>query len=130
MGASSLDHEERATHLYGFAEVPVSPAVTVTVFGGPTVFTLRQDLVTDIRFTHSYPYDEAAFAGVATREHLQSKIGFNVGADVAYYFTETIGVGWLTRFSRASVALSSVGDRDVSVPVGGLHAAGGLRLRF
>ena len=27
----------------------------------------------------------------------------NVGADIGYYCTETLGVGWLTRFSRATV---------------------------
>ncbi len=125
-----LSHEERAVHLHALVAVPVNAAFTVTVFGGPTLFTVSQNLVTDLRFTHSYPYDEAAFAGVVTQEQSRSRVGFNVGADVAYYFTGTVGVGWLSRFSAATVDLPSVGDRPAGVTAGGFHAAGGLRLRF
>lgn len=129
-GSSPLSHEQQAMHIHALVTHPVNPALTVTVFGGPTVFTVWQDLVTDVRFTHSYPYDDAVFAGIVSREESQSAVGFNVGADVSYYFNETIGVGWLTRFSRATIDLPSVGDRNVEVPAGGLHAVGGLRLRF
>ena len=129
-GGMPLSHEERAVHLHALVTVPVTSAFTVTVFGGPTLFTVTQDLVTDVRFTHSYPFDDAAFAGVVTREQSGSKIGFNVGADVAYYFTDTVGVGWLSRYSAGTVDLPSVGDRPAEVAAGGLHAAGGLRLRF
>lgn len=129
-GNSLLYHEERAIHLHALVAVPVNPAFTVTVFGGPTVFTVWQDLVTDVRFTHSYPYDDAAFAGVVTQEQSQSTVGFHAGVDVAYYFTGAVGVGWLTRFSTATIDLPSAGDRPVSVTTGGFHAAGGLRLRF
>ena len=94
------------------------------------MFSLRQDLVTDVRFTHSYPYDDAAFGGIVTGEQSRSTVGFNAGVDVAYYFTDTIGVGWLTRFSAGTIDLPSAGDGSVDVPAGGFHAAGGLRLRF
>ena len=53
-GNMPVYHDERAVHLHALMTVPVNPAFTVTVFGGPTVFSLRQDLVTDVRFTHSY----------------------------------------------------------------------------
>ena len=129
-GSMPLYHEERAVHLHALVAVPINPAFTVTVFGGPTVFTLWHDLVTDVRFTHSYPYDDAAFAGIVTREQSRSTVGFNAGVDVAYYFTDTVGVGWLTRFSAGTIDLPSAGDQSVEVPGGGFHAAGGLRLRF
>ena len=129
-GSMPLYHEEQAVHLHALVTVPVNSAFTVTVFGGPTVFTLWQDLVTDVRFTHSYPYDDAAFAGIVTQEQSRSTIGFNAGVDVAYYFMDAVGVGWLTRFSAGTIDLSSAGGRPVNVPAGGFHAAGGLRLRF
>ena len=129
-GSTLLYHEEQAVHLHALVAVPVNPAFTVTVFGGPTVFTLWQDLVTDVRFTHSYPYDDAAFAGVVTQEQSQSTVGFNAGVDVAYYFTDAVGVGWLTRISVGTIDLPSASDRPVNVSAGGFHAAGGLRLRF
>ena len=129
-GNMPVYHDERAVHLHALVIVPVNPAFTVTVFGGPTVFSLRQDLVTDVRFTHSYPYDDAVFGGIVTGEQSRSTVGFNAGVDVAYYFTDTIGVGWLTRFSAGTIDLPSAGDGSVDVPAGGFHAAGGLRLRF
>ena len=129
-GNMPVYHDERAVHLHALVTVPVNPALTMTVFGGPTVFSLRQALVTDVRFTHSYPYDDAALAGIVTGEQSRSAIGFNAGVDVAYYFTDVIGVGWLTRYSAGTIDLPSAGDRSVAVPAGGLHAAGGLRLRF
>ena len=129
-GNMPVYHNERAVHLHALVTVPVNPALTVTVFGGPTMFSLRQDLVTDVRFTHSYPYDDAAFAGIVTGEQSRSTIGFNAGVDIAYYFTDVIGVGWLTRFSAGTIDLPSAGEGSVDVPAGGVHAAGGLRLRF
>ena len=125
-----LDHDERALHLHALVTVPVNSAFAVTVFGGPTIFTAWQDVVTDVGFSHSYPYDDAAFGEAVIEEQSQSKVGFHVGADLAYYFTDTVGVGWLARFSAATIDLPSAGDRAVAVPAGGFHVAGGLRLRF
>ncbi len=128
--SSPLTRSEMALHLQARVTVPAHESVTVTVFGGPTVFNLRQQLVTDVRFTHEYPYDTARFASAVHRQEFGSTTGFNVGADVAYYFSSHIGIGWLTRYSRATVELRSADDRALDVQVGGLHAAGGLRLRF
>lgn len=130
-GASPpLTRGETAVHLQALALAPASPSVTVTVFGGPTFFDVSQQLVTDVRFTHEYPYDTAAFASAAASRKSGSKIGFNVGADVVWYFSTRVGIGWLTRYSRAVVELPSAGGGAVEVPAGGLHTAGGLRLRF
>ena len=130
-GASPpLARRETAVHLQVLALVPAVPSVTVTVFGGPTLFDVSQQLVTDVRFTHEYPYDTAAFASAVASRESGSQIGFNVGADVAWYFSTHVGVGWLTRYSQAMVELPSAGDGALEVRAGGLHAAGGLRLRF
>lgn len=130
-GASPpLTRRETAVHLQALALVPAIPSVTVTVFGGPTFFDVSQQLVTDVRFTHEYPYDAAAFASAVASRRSGSKIGFNVGADVAWYFSTHLGVGWLTRYSQATVELPSAGGGVIEVRAGGLHAAGGLRLRF
>ena len=125
-----LARDELAVHLRALVVLPVRSALTVTIFGGPTLFKLTQGLVTDVRFEHAYPYDSAAFEVPVTQQQSGSKVGFNVGADIAYYFTETLGAGWLTSFSRATVELPSVGGDLVGVPAGGVHAVGGLRLRF
>ena len=125
-----LARNETAVHLQALVVLPASRSLTVTFFGGPTVFNLQQDFVTDVRFTQAYPYDAAAFSGAVTGTQSASKVGVNVGVDLAYYFLERIGVGGLFRFSRADVSLPSAGGDDIDVRAGGLHAAGGLRVRF
>ena len=50
-----------------------------------------------------------------TDDESSSVTGINFGADVGYYFTESIGVGGLIRFGRASVD-TSIGPLDVGGP--------------
>ena len=130
-GASPpLTRSEWAVHLQALVTVPATRSFTVTVFGGPTFFAVQQQLVTDVNFTHAYPFDTATFSSTAIDRESGSTVGFNVGADVAYYFTGNVGIGWLTRYSRAMAELRSSGDGTVDIDVGGLHTALGLRLRF
>ena len=129
-GTAPLTRDETAVHVQVLAVLPVSDAFTVSVFGGPTFFTVTQDLVSDVEFTHSYPYDTAEFSAATTVSAQESKVGFNVGADVAYYFSNSLGVGWLMRYSGATIELPSANAGTASITAGGLHTAGGLRLRF
>ena len=128
-----LRRRETAVHLQALAVAPVGRSFTVTAFGGPTFFTaVKQQLVTDVNFSHAYPYDSASFLGVVTdrgAEAAGAAVGFHVGADVAYWFTGHLGVGWLARYSRATARVPS-GGGEIDVRAGGLHAAGGLRVRF
>ncbi len=125
-----LTRRETAVHLQALVVVPVTGSFTVTGFGGPTFFTVEQQLVTDVNFTHAYPYDTATFSSAVTGPQSADTVGFNVGADVAYYFTGNVGVGWLTRYSRAMVEVPSAGGETLDIEAGGLHTAVGLRLRF
>ena len=130
-GASPpLTRRETAVHLQALVVVPVTRSFTVTGFGGPTLFEVEQQLVTDVNFTHAYPYDTATFSSAVTSPQSADTVGFNVGADVAFYFTSNVGVGWLTRYSRAMVEVPSASGETLDIEVGGLHTAVGLRLRF
>jgi opacity protein-like surface antigen len=130
-GASPpLAREESAIHLQALVMLPVTRSFTVTGFGGPSFFNVKQQLVTDVNFTHAYPYDSAAFSHAVVDRESGSTVGFNVGADVAFYFTGNVGVGWLTRYSRGTLALPSAGGDTLDIETGGLHTAVGLRLRF
>ena len=130
-GASPpLTRRETAVHLQALVVVPVTRSFTVTGFGGPTLFEVEQQLVTDVNFTHAYPYDTATFSSAVTSPQSADTVGFNVGADVAFYFTGNVGVGWLTRYSRAMVEVPSASGETLDIEVGGLHTAVGLRLRF
>ena len=130
-GASPpLTREETAIHLQALVVLPVTRSFTVTGFGGPTFFDVKQQLVTDVNFTHAYPYDTAEFSSAVTSRESSDAAGFNVGVDVAFYFSGNVGVGWLTRYSRAMVEVPSASGETLEIETGGLHTAVGLRLRF
>ena len=130
-GASPpLTREERAIHLQALVVLPVTRSFTVTGFGGPTFFEVKQQLVTDVNFTHAYPYETAEFSSAVTSQESSDATGFNVGVDVAFYFSGNVGVGWLTRYSRAMVEVPSASGETLDIEAGGLHTAVGLRLRF
>ena len=128
-----LTRRETAVHLQALVVAPIGGSFTVTAFGGPTFFTaVEQQLVTDVNFTHAYPYDSAAFSSAVTNTGAAAggaAVGFHAGADVAWWFTGNLGVGWLARYSRATARIPS-GGGEIAVEAGGLHAAGGLRVRF
>ena len=128
--SSPLTRSEMAVHLQAFVVVPATNSLTVMGFAGPTFFNVEQQLVTDVNFIHAYPFDTATFSGAVASRESDSTIGFNVGADVTFYFTDHVGIGWLTRYSRATLELPSAGDGIVDIQPGGLHTAWGLRIRF
>jgi hypothetical protein len=125
-----LREEENAVHVDVVALVAATDRLEVSVFGGPTFFNAKQDLVTDVSYAESYPYDTATFSGATVARQSVSKAGYHVGADVTWTFTERVGIGGLFRFSRASADYSVSSSNQVTADLGGLQAAGGLRLRF
>ena len=128
--SSPLTRSEMAVHLQAHVVVPATNSLTVMGFAGPTFFNVEQQLVTDVNFVHTYPFDTATFSSAVASRESSSAIGFNVGADVTYYFTDHVGIGWFTRYSRATLKLPSAGNGTLDIKPGGLHAAGGLRWRF
>jgi hypothetical protein len=110
--------------------MPVSERLQVTGFGGPSVFHVTQGIVTDFSYSDSYPYDEAAFRNGVAETRKASRIGFNLGADVGFFFARQLGVGFSAQFAGATVPLKSASGGTVDVKAGGLQLAGGLRLRL
>ena len=126
-----LKREELAVHLQARGVFPVGNRMQVMVFGGPSFFSVKQGMVTDFNITETYPYDTAAFSSGVTTEAKESKVGFNAGGDVAFFFSRQVGVGFGVQFSGADVELpSAASGATADVKVGGLQAGGGLRLRF
>lgn len=121
---------ETAVHVEVRWFAPTGGRVELAIVGGPTFFSLRQDLVTGVEFDHAYPYDEATYTGASTTTASASAIGFHAGADVGFFFSEAAGVGLLVRYSRGSVDLPGEDAHTVSADAGGFQAGAGLRLRF
>ena len=123
------DRTELAVHIQAKWIAPVSDKLLITVFGGPSFFQVDQSIVSDFDYTESYPFDTATFAGAVADTQSESKMGFNVGGDVAYYFSPQVGVGGMVQYSGATVEVT-VPSGTTDVKAGGLQVGGGLRLRF
>ena len=129
--ASGLRRNELAAHVQAIYTFHPSTKLDVALSGGPSMFRVEQDVVTDIAFTDVYPYDTATFASASTQRVRANEIGFNVGADVTLRLTQHAGVGGGARFSKATVSLGVPNSASaVSTDAGGLQLAGGLRLYF
>lgn len=123
------DRSETAVHIQARYLLPVSPKMLVTIFGGPSFFSVTQDIVNDIEYSESYPFDTASFTRAIAASQSESAVGVNVGGDVAYFFTPNVGVGGTAQYSAATVKMT-VPSGTTDVKAGGLQVGGGLRLRF
>ncbi|MBI3491611.1 MAG: hypothetical protein HY047_07525 [Acidobacteria bacterium] len=102
----------------------------VSVSGGPSFFSARQTLVTDVTYTDAYPFDTATFASASTTRSSTTAAGFNVGAEATWMRWRRVGVGGLVRFARASTTFSVASNNTATGDLGGLQVGGGLRFAF
>lgn len=133
--ASSLTREEVAVDLQATWILPITRHVDLSLFGGPTFFTVEQDLVTSVSNTETFPFDTTTFDAADAERQSESGVGFNVGVDFTYFLQAAgsrprVGLGTLVRFSRASIDFTSEDGDTIAVHAGGVQIAGGLRLRF
>jgi hypothetical protein len=129
-GEAGLKRQDLAMHVSAMWLVPVTEAVQVSIFGGPTLFRVAQDMVHSVDVTEAYPFDQAVYSGVTASTEHASRIGYNAGADVAVFFTQTLGIGGLVRFSQGTVNMRSPDGGIASLKVGGLQTGAGVRVRF
>lgn len=128
---ADIDREELAVHVQARATFVPTPRIQAVVFGGPSFFTVKQGIVTDFEITEAYPYDTATFSRGITTTVDESKVGFNVGADVGYFFTRQVGVGGSVQWAATTIdAPASAGTGTFEIKAGGFQAGAGLRLRF
>jgi hypothetical protein len=128
-GEADGDRSETAVHIQAKWLVPVNDNVLVTIFGGPSFFKVEQDIVNDFEYSESFPFDTATFTRAVADTQTESKIGFNVGGDFAYFFSRQVGVGVTAQYSAATVEMT-VPSGTADVKAGGGQIGGGLRLRF
>jgi hypothetical protein len=128
---SGLEREELAVHVQARAMFLPTPRIQAIVFGGPSFFTVKQDVVNDFEITETYPYDTATFSrGISTTVD-ESKVGFNVGTDVGYFFTRQVGVGGSVQWAGTTIdAPASGGTGTIEMKAGGVQAGVGVRFRF
>jgi outer membrane protein with beta-barrel domain len=138
-GMTAFDRSERGIHIQLMGIVPVHDRLTLCFFGGPSFVAVTQDVIAQVGF--------GSF--VVPRQELDDTAwGFNVGGDVAWFFTNNIGIGGGVRLTRATVEFPNLlretaspsgnagnppfleGERRVESDAGGAQLTVGMRFRF
>ena len=127
-----LERREQAIHLQVALMVPLHDRLELSIYGGPSRFSLRQNFVLDsIRLgpeTAAPLFNEVEISGLDVGEFDDSGMGVNVGADLSYMLTRWLGGGVFLRYAGASLDVPS--ELPVSGDVGGFQVGFGLRTRF
>ena len=130
---ANANRREFGQHIMFGWTFPAAAGLDFMVFGGPSIFTTEQLLTTTLNLSldkEVFPFDELAFPGAQTETLKQNVTGYNAGVDMTWTFNRHVGVGVLLRYSQGKKEFAPTGSNPVEVTVGGLHAGGGLRLRF
>lgn len=128
-GDGGLSRKETAIHGSLLYFVPVRAGILAVLGAGPTFFQADQSFVSDVRYTHEYPYDTVTFLGVDRDDESASGLGFNASLDLTWRLSKAFGLGGVVRYSQGSLPFTPA-DREQKVNVGGLQAGVGLRLIF
>jgi hypothetical protein len=120
--APSAEHDENAIHIDAIWMIPVANKLDVGVFGGPTIFMIKQDTVTTLTVTEPGPTITAPFTEVS-----KTTAGVNFGVDVQYLVHKKIAVGGVARYSWGSATIEGATDK---LTVGGFQLGVGGRFRF
>jgi len=126
---SSLAYSEKVVHL-GVGYAGGSSNLDVALFGGVSLFTVETELLEDVDYSQSYPFDSIAVTGTPRSTQKQSPTGFHVGGRIDYRFSRVVGFGVQARFSRATVELAAPDGSTTDLDAGGFQVAAGLRLYF
>ena len=133
-GVETLSRSEGAVHLQFAGNVPVGERTTVSVYGGPSYFAVKHDVVSDIDIPVVGNGAITLSRVVEVRGH---RWGFNAGADVAFFLADRVGIGLGVRVTGATVSVENLllgtatAERaHVSSRAGGVQVLGGLRLRL
>ncbi|MBK5298449.1 MAG: outer membrane beta-barrel protein [Vicinamibacteria bacterium] len=121
----ALKHTENAVHLQVFYRFAASPKLDISVGVGPTFFSVKQDLVDSVTVAEPTPTITPVVATLS-----DSPVGVNLGADVTYMVTKSIGAGVLLRYATGSADFATASGTSISLDAGGFQFAVGLRVRF
>jgi hypothetical protein len=130
---TGVTRREVGQHITFGWTIPTTQTIDFTVFGGPSVFTTEQTLVTGLTLSldkEAFPFDSLQFPGAGTETQREHVTGYNVGVDMTWRFANNIGIGALLRYGAGRKDFTPTGGTPVEIEVGGLHAGGGLRLVF
>jgi len=127
---SDLSHKETTVHVnavYGGGEASLGYAV----FAGVSFFVkVEPALIGQPQYSHAFPFDSVTVTSVPVLSPSKSAVGFNVGGELEYRFSDRAGAAISARYSRATVEFDVDGENRVKLDAGGLFVGVGIRVRF
>jgi opacity protein-like surface antigen len=127
---ADTNHSERAVHFFVAYLFPVSEALQMRVFAGPSVINVHHDLVSAVDFTETAPFTSVTINGTTNSEASKTTAAFHFGVGGTYVLTDRLGVDGFFRFARRTVDLPGVGSGTAEVKAGGAQFGVGLRVGF
>ena len=127
-GRADVSHRDIGMHLQAVYWTQASRRMEMLLYGGPSVFRVEQDFVSDIAFSEAEPYDTATYQGATVIRQHKSVTGGNIGGEIGWRLARHLGLTAAARFSRATAAFA--GTSAAPVVVGGFHFGAGLRILF
>ncbi len=126
-----LKRREIGVHIQGQLWRVIGKTFLLRATWGPTVFIVRQDLVSHISTRESsIDFDRVSLASSRATTITAGRLGVNIGVDGALFLTERVGLGFNLRYSRGTATVGFGSRSPTPLELGGSHAAGGLRLAF
>jgi hypothetical protein len=119
-------HSEDVVHINAIWMMPVANKLDIGIFGGPSIFAVKQDTVESVTVTETADPAKPTVTAPLTRVS-KTAVGVNVGVDVQYMIAKQWGAGGIIRYSVGSVAIPGA-TKDLTV--GGFQIGGGARFRF
>jgi hypothetical protein len=128
--AMGLEHSDTGFHLQAVYRVPVTTKFDVAISVGPSIFNVSQEVVQGLTIAEQGdPTTGVVLTGVTKEKVKDTTVGFNIGVDGTYLFTERLGAGAFLRWAGASAEIEGSAG-TVKLDVGGVQIGAGLRLRF
>lgn len=133
-GVEPLARSEKGGHIHVAGSLPVGERTSVSIYAGPSYLSVDHDVVSDIDIPL---VGTGAISRSSALEVHGNAWGFNAGADVAFFLTDRLGVGFGVRVTGATVRIENLLLRNaaaqrsrVASRAGGVQMLGGVRLRL
>ena len=100
------------------------------IFGGPAYFLSKIELIKEIQYSYSYPYETISISA-NTEEVKKNSFGFNAGTSFNYYIVKGFGIFVNAQYFSSSVDFEPTSDiPGLKLTLGGFKAGAGLKILF
>jgi hypothetical protein len=127
--ADQLSYTEKAIHIVA-AYTTTKGKFVIVVYGGPSYFFTATEIVEQVNFTESYPFDQVSLQSIDRRTYNASGPGLHVGGWFGYRVKDYLAVGVDLRFSWGSMRFATTAGNEIEFSSGGARLGAGARFFF